>query len=129
MFLVFSQWFDGTFYKNKEDEDSKSRGQKLYFCDMEINDEMIDKLAGLSRLRFSAEEKTELKSDLRKMLQFVDKLNELDTSGTDPLLHITDNVSVLRDDIVHSDFTREQALFNASVKDEAFFKVPKVIKK
>ncbi len=96
---------------------------------MEINDEMIDKLAGLSRLRFSAEEKTELKSDLRKMLQFVDKLNELDTSGTDPLLHITDNVSVLRDDIVHSDFTREQALFNASVKDEAFFKVPKVIKK
>ena len=96
---------------------------------MEINDEMIDKLAVLSRLRFTEEEKTELKTDLRKMLQFVDKLNELDTSGTEPLLHITDNVNVLRDDEVKADFTREEALFNASVKDDEFFKVPKVIKK
>ena len=96
---------------------------------MEINDEMIDKLAVLSRLRFTEEEKTELKTDLRKMLQFVDKLNELDTSGTEPLLHITDNVNVLRDDVVKADFAREEALFNASVKDENFFKVPKVIKK
>lgn len=96
---------------------------------MEINDEMIDKLAGLSRLRFSEEEKAELKSDLHKMLKFVDKLNELDTSGTEPLLHITDNVNVLRADEVRTDFTREEALLNASVKDKEFFKVPKVIKK
>ena len=96
---------------------------------MNINEEMIDKLAALSRLQFSAAEKVELSADLQKMLQFVDKLNELDTSGTDPLLHISTNINIQREDVIIQDFSREEALFNAPVKDEQFFKVPKVIKK
>jgi aspartyl-tRNA(Asn)/glutamyl-tRNA(Gln) amidotransferase subunit C len=96
---------------------------------MEINEAIIDKLAKLSKLEFTSEEKKELQVDLRNMLQFVNKLNELDTSGVEPLLYITTNTNVLREDFVKQDFTKEEALKNASVKDESFFKVPKVIKK
>lgn len=96
---------------------------------MEINEAIIDKLAKLSKLEFTSDDKKELQVDLQNMLQFVNKLNELDTSGVEPLLHITTNTNVLREDIVKQDFTKEEALKNATVKDESFFKVPKVIKK
>jgi aspartyl-tRNA(Asn)/glutamyl-tRNA(Gln) amidotransferase subunit C len=48
---------------------------------MEVNDTLIDKLAHLSRLKFDASEKEEIKKDLQKMIAFVEKLNELDTTG------------------------------------------------
>jgi aspartyl-tRNA(Asn)/glutamyl-tRNA(Gln) amidotransferase subunit C len=63
------------------------------------------------------------------MILFVDKLNELDTSGVEPLLHISDSENIMRDDIVNQEITREEALKNAFMKDDQFFKVPKVIKK
>ena len=96
---------------------------------MEISNTLIDKLAKLSRLHFDEEGKTAIRNDLEKMIGFVDKLNELDTSGVEPLMHINSNVNVLREDEVKQVFTRQQALMNASAKDEQFFKVPKVIKK
>jgi aspartyl-tRNA(Asn)/glutamyl-tRNA(Gln) amidotransferase subunit C len=96
---------------------------------MEIEESLIDKLAHLSRLEFSQEEKSVLKSDFEKMLDFVNKLNELDTSGVEPLLHISSNVNVLREDISANEISREQALSNAGLKDESFFMVPKVINK
>lgn len=93
-----------------------------------MNDELIDKLAHLARLEFNAEEKEEIKEDLRKMIGFIDKLNELDTTGTEPLLHMSDNVNILRDDVVEGQISREDALKNAPLHDEQFFKVPKVIR-
>ena len=96
---------------------------------MEINDALVEKLALLARLRFEGEEKEAIKSDLEKMISFVDKLNELDTSGVDPLLHITNNVNIFRDDNVEGMCSREEALMNAPLKDDFFFKVPKVINK
>lgn len=96
---------------------------------MEIEESLIDKLAHMSRLEFSKEEKSVLKSDFEKMLDFVNKLNELDTSGVEPLLHISSNVNVLREDISGNEISREQALSNAGLKDESFFMVPKVINK
>jgi aspartyl-tRNA(Asn)/glutamyl-tRNA(Gln) amidotransferase subunit C len=96
---------------------------------MEVNDELVDKLAHLSRLKFDALEKEEIKNDLQKMIAFVEKLNGLDTTGVEPLLHMTDEVNVLRDDQVEGSITREEALKNAPEHDEQFFKVPKVIKK
>jgi aspartyl-tRNA(Asn)/glutamyl-tRNA(Gln) amidotransferase subunit C len=95
---------------------------------MEVNDQLIDKLASLSRLQFDATEKEAIKTDLQNMIQFIDKLNELDTTGVDPLLHMSDNINVLRADEVQGSISREQALKNAPVHDEQFFKVPKVIK-
>lgn len=95
---------------------------------MEINDSLIDKLAMLSRLHFDDKQKEGIKNDLEKMIGFVDKLNELDTSGTEPLMHISNNINILREDVVEQPVTKNEALFNATLKDNNFFKVPKVIK-
>lgn len=96
---------------------------------MEVNDALIDKLAHLARLKFDASEKDEIKNDLQKMIAFVEKLNELDTTGVAPLLHMSDEINVLREDEVKGSISREDALKNAPLHDEQFFKVPKVIRK
>ena len=96
---------------------------------MKVNDALVDKLANLARLKFDANEKEAIKNDLQKMIRFVEKLNELDTTGVEPLLHMSDNVNILRADEVIGSITREAGLQNAPVHDEQFFKVPKVIKK
>lgn len=96
---------------------------------MEVNEALVDKLANLARLKFDVAEKEAIKNDLQKMIQFVEKLNELDTTGIEPLLHMSSNVNVLRADEVKGSITRESGLQNAAIHDEYFFKVPKVIKK
>lgn len=96
---------------------------------MEVNDTLVEKLARLSRLEFNATEKSELKNDLQRMISFVDKLNELDLAGTEPLLHMSEEVNVLREDEVKGSITREDGMKNAPEHDEKFFIVPKVIKK
>jgi aspartyl-tRNA(Asn)/glutamyl-tRNA(Gln) amidotransferase subunit C len=96
---------------------------------MNVNNEMIDKLANLARLEFGAKEKEEIKNDLEQMIVFIDKLNELDTTGVEPLLHMSENINVLREDEVSGTLSREDALKNAPMHDDQFFKVPKVIKK
>lgn len=96
---------------------------------MEINDAMIDKLANLARLKFNETEKVQIKSDLQNMIGMIEKMNELDTTDVAPLLHITENVNVLREDMVEGSITNEEALQNAANKNAPFFIVPKVIKK
>jgi aspartyl-tRNA(Asn)/glutamyl-tRNA(Gln) amidotransferase subunit C len=96
---------------------------------MEVNDALVDKLSQLARLKFNASEKEEIKNDLQKMIAFIEKLNELDTTGVEPLLHMTDETNVLREDEVKGSISREEAMKNAPMHDEQFFKVPKVIKK
>ncbi len=100
-----------------------------YFCTMEVNRELVDKLAGLARLQFPDTEKDAIQSDLQRMIRFVEKLNELDTTGVEPLLHMSGEVNVLRADEVGGSISRELALSNAPVHDGVFFKVPKVIRK
>jgi aspartyl-tRNA(Asn)/glutamyl-tRNA(Gln) amidotransferase subunit C len=80
-------------------------------------------------LRFNEEEREQIKSDLQKMIGFVDKLKELDTTAVEPLLHMSDNVDVLREDVPGNMLSREEALQNAPGHDGTYFKVPKVIKK
>ncbi len=95
---------------------------------MEVNDELIDNLAELACLEFSSSEKEEIKKDLERMIAFIDKLNELDTTGVEPQLHMTDEINILRDDVLEGSITREEALKNAPLTDGIYFKVPKVIK-
>jgi aspartyl-tRNA(Asn)/glutamyl-tRNA(Gln) amidotransferase subunit C len=71
----------------------------------------------------------EIKNDLQRMIAFVEKLNELDLDGVKPLLHMSDEVNVLREDKVKGSVSRAEALKNAPLHDDQFFKVPKVIKK
>jgi len=94
---------------------------------MEVNDALIDKLATLARLEFQPEEKVRLKNDLQKMIAFVEKLQELDTSGTEPLLQMSTRTDVLREDEAKVTLSREDALKNAPDTDGVYFKVPKVI--
>lgn len=98
-----------------------------YICYMEVTDKLVDNLAHLARLQFNDNEKTEIKKDLQKMIAFVDKLNELDTSNVPPLLHMSDNINMLRKDEVKGSVERSEALINAPEKTGMYFKVPKVI--
>ena len=96
---------------------------------MEVNNVLVDKLANLARLEFNDTEKESIKNDLQRMIKFVEKLNELDTTGVEPLLHMSEQVNILRDDEVKGSISRAEGLQNAPVHDGEFFKVPKVIKK
>lgn len=96
---------------------------------MEVNDALVNNLANLSRLQFNDSEKEIIKQDLQRMIEFVDKLQELDTTGVEPLLHMGDTMNVLRDDKVQGSITREEGLKNAPETDGVFFRVPKVIER
>lgn len=96
---------------------------------MEVNDELIDQLSHLARLSFEPAEKEDIKKDLQKMIAFIEKLNEIDTTGVEPLLFMTNEVNVLREDEVKGSISREEGLLNAPQKNDRFFKVPKVIRK
>lgn len=96
---------------------------------MTVTTELIDNLAKLAKLQFSEEEKEGLKKDLSQMIGFIEKLNELDTEGVEPLLHMSSRTNVFREDVVQGSITCEEALQNAPQKNDSFFLVPKVIKK
>lgn len=96
---------------------------------MQVDDALIDKLSKLAMLQFNEAEKEEIKEDLEKMIGFVDKLKELDTTGIEPLLHVTQEINVLRDDVPGNMLSREEALKNAPQHNGTYFQVPKVIKK
>jgi len=96
---------------------------------MEVNDALVQQLADLARLEFSEQEKAGIQEELQRMITFVEKLNELDTSNVPPLLFMTANYNVLREDKVVPSITREEGLLNAPSSSEQYFKVPKVIKK
>ena len=96
---------------------------------MEVNDALVEKLAHLSRLQFNELEKAEIKNDLQRMIAFVEKLNELNLDGMDPLLFMSEEVNVLREDEIKGSISREEALKNAPLHDGQFFLVPKVIRK
>lgn len=96
---------------------------------MEVTAALVDKLAQLSKLTFSDEEKSEIAIDLQRMIGFVDKLNELNLKNVEPLMHMSREINVLRDDEIKGSITRAEALENAPDTDGVFLKVPKVIKK
>ena len=96
---------------------------------MEVNSALVNNLAHLSRLHFSDDEKKELEQDLQRIISFVEKLNEVDTTGIKPLQHMSTEINVLRNDEIKGSITRKDALQNAPATDGVFFKVPKVIKK
>lgn len=96
---------------------------------MEISVELIDRLSHLSMLTFSDDEKLRLKGELEKMMDFINKLEEVDTEGVNPLLHITAGSNLERKDEIAGELSRESAFENAPLHNDQFFLVPKVIKK
>jgi aspartyl-tRNA(Asn)/glutamyl-tRNA(Gln) amidotransferase subunit C len=96
---------------------------------MNIDNELVDRLAELSKLEFSESEKEKLKKDLQGILALVEKLQEINVDGVEPLIYMTDEKNVLRKDIIKDMVSKEEALLNAPQKDSDYFKVPKVLKK
>ena len=94
---------------------------------MQIDKELILKLETLARLELSEAERNKLQGSLNDILKMVEKLDELNTEGVEPLVYINEDVNVLRDDVVKNELRREDALFNAPAQNGVFFKVPKVI--
>ena len=96
---------------------------------MNINDKMLDKIADLARLTIQDHERAGLKKDMNAILDWVEKLNEVDTSSVEPLLHMTEEQNRVRQDENPSNISRDDALKNAPVQINSFFVVPKVIKR
>lgn len=94
---------------------------------MIIDEQTVDKIAHLARLELSADEKAETIKDMNRILGFMDKLNEVDTTNVEPLIYMNTDVNVLRDDVVKQEITHEEALLNAPKADKDFFHVAKVI--
>lgn len=96
---------------------------------MKIDNHTVDHLAHLARLEFENESKEAIINDLNRILSFVDKLNEIDTDNIAPLIYMTDETNVLREDIVAESISHSDALKNAPKKDSDYFRVPKFVEK
>jgi aspartyl-tRNA(Asn)/glutamyl-tRNA(Gln) amidotransferase subunit C len=95
---------------------------------MKVDVATVRRLAELSKLSFSENEENDMVDGLNEMIAFVDKLKELDTTNVEPLVFMTDETNVLREDVVEAPITQAEALKNAPSKDMYYFRVPKVIK-
>ena len=96
---------------------------------MKITNKLIQDIAALAKLEFDEQSAEQMKADLEKIIGFVDKLNEIDTEGIEPLIYLSGEVNVLREDEVKAVISQVEALKNAPEKDSDYFKVPTVLKK
>ena len=96
---------------------------------MEINRDITRKIADLAKLEFTEKELDAIQQDLAQMIGFVEKLNEIDTTGVEPLTHITPEGNRLREDEIKGSIDNATALLNAPSSIGPFFTVPKVINK
>lgn len=93
----------------------------------QISDETMEYVGILAKLELSAQEKEAAKFDMEKMLDYIDTLNELDTSGVEPMSHVFPVHNVFREDVVTNGDNKEQTLVNAPLRKEDSFEVPKTI--
>jgi aspartyl-tRNA(Asn)/glutamyl-tRNA(Gln) amidotransferase subunit C len=96
---------------------------------MKITDEIVNHIAHLARLEFVGEEKKEIKQDMEKIINFMDALNSIDTSGVEPLIFMSDEVNVLREDVSVETISKNDSLKNAPKKDSDYIRIPKVLNK
>jgi len=94
---------------------------------MEINRDLILKLETLAQLELTELERMQMQVDLKNILQMVNKLQDIDTEGLEPLVHLGTDHAPLRNDIPDLTLSTDQALQNARIKDDHYFLVPKVI--
>ena len=90
-----------------------------------ISDETIEYVGILAKLELSAEEKEQAKSDMGRMLDYIDKLGELNTTDVEPMSHVFPVQNVFREDVVTNGDDREQLLLNAPQEKDGMFLVPR----
>ena len=94
---------------------------------MKIDRTLLDKIAHLSRLDFDEKDAEKMMEDMSEIVEWVEKLKEVDTEGVEPLTTMSFEVNVMREDQVKPHMSHEDALKNAPKKDDQFFRVPKVL--
>ncbi len=92
-----------------------------------ISDETIEYVGILSKLELSDQEKEQAKKDMGRMLDYIDMLNELDTSQVEPMSHVFPVYNVFREDVVVNEDQRDEILVNAPEQKDGQFQVPKTV--
>ena len=92
-----------------------------------ITDETIEYVGILAKLKLSGEEKEQAREDMQKMLNYIDKLEELDTTGVEPMSHVFPIHNVFREDVVTNGDDRENLLSNAPEEKDGQYQVPKTV--
>lgn len=96
---------------------------------MNLDAKTIHKIADLARIHIDEKQVDVLIPEMNKVLSFMEKLNELDTTNVKPLVYMNESVNVWREDVVKQEITTEEGLKNAAKHADEFFMVPKIIEK
>jgi aspartyl-tRNA(Asn)/glutamyl-tRNA(Gln) amidotransferase subunit C len=94
---------------------------------MKIDQNTIEKISHLARLKLNEQQTEEMKGKMEQILSWMEKLNELDTIGVEPLTHMSAELNHLREDVVTQHLSKDEALKNAPSADQNFFRVPRII--
>ncbi len=86
----------------------------------------VSHVAKLARLELTEEEKIKFSKQLGDILMYMEQLNEVDTTGVEPMNHPIDFSNVMREDVVTSELSREELMANAPEVEQDYFKVPKI---
>jgi len=96
---------------------------------MKVTNKLISDLAELAKLRFNKSENEKMKSDFKNMLDFIDKLSEVNTKNIEPLIYLSDEINSLREDNISIKLSKERALQNLTSSNSDYFTIPKILKK
>lgn len=96
---------------------------------MKIDQQTVYKVADLARIEIAANEVDTLTVEMNKILTFMEKLNELDTTGIKPLVYMNEGANVWREDVAKHEISTADGLKNAARHNESYFFVPKIIEK
>ncbi len=91
-----------------------------------ISEKEVKHVAKLARLELTDEEVTKYSKQLGDILKYVEKMNEVDTTGVEPMPHAIPLYNVMREDIVKYEETKEELMKNAPYEEDGFFRVPKI---
>ena len=94
---------------------------------MKIDKDTVEKIAHLSRLELKNDDLDKMQKDLSNILDWMDKLNELDTDSVEPLVAMSENKNIMREDVTKEHLSHYDALKNAPKKDSDYVRVPKVL--
>ena len=94
-----------------------------------IDKKLITNLSRLAKLKFDEKSAGRIKSDLKKILAFIETISEVNTDCVEPLIYMSEEINVLRPDEITNEVSKQNALKNAPQKDSDYFKVPTVLKK
>lgn len=94
---------------------------------MNINRELLDKIAHLARLEFDEKDAEKMMQDMTAIVNWMEKLNEVNTDGVEPLTTMSHEINAMREDTVSPHLNHEEALKRAPKKDSDYFRVPKVL--